>query len=53
MNSKVSDYTTKKGYKMMAEVQKDHHLIFDLKKEQRFHLVEASKFHFNWNMPNL
>ena len=31
---------------MMAGVQKDNHLIFDPKTEQRFHLVEAYKFHF-------
>jgi len=33
-------------YKTMAEVQKDHHSIFDPKKEQRFHLVEDYEFHF-------
>ena len=44
MNSNVSDYTTKNCYKMMAEVQKDHHLIFDPKKEQRIHLVDSYKF---------
>ena len=46
MNYNVSDYTTKRYYKMMAGVQKDHHLIFDPKKKQIFHLVEAYKFHF-------
>ena len=46
MNSNVSDYTTKMCYKMMAGVQKDHHSIFDPKKEQIFHFLEASKFHF-------
>ena len=46
MNSDVSDFTTIRCYKMMAGVQKDPHLIFDPKKEQRFHFVEAYEFHF-------
>ena len=47
MNSDVSDFTTIRCYKIMAGAKKDHHLICDPKKEQRFHFVEAYKFHFN------
>ena len=46
MNSNVSDYTTIRCYKIMAGAKKDHHLICDPKKDQRFHFIESYEFHF-------